>query len=79
MILVSAGNTISDYFGNKSISTSGKPQMAFYGTLSAQIFNILIGMGINLFFAEGQKFNLFSSKDQNDKSPQFLKIVFFFS
>lgn len=62
MTLLALGNTLADLFANGSLSSLGFAVMACTGTISGQFFNLIFGLGLNLFFgtAEGPiEFKLF--------------------
>lgn len=41
------GNTLSDFFANSSLASLGYGVMACTGSISGQLFNLLIGFGLN--------------------------------
>lgn len=57
------GNSLQDYFSNPNMSKKGFGIMAVSGTIAGQLFNLLIGFGLNLVkgcWQSGKvEFNLF--------------------
>ena len=50
-LLLSAGNTVGDYFGNGALAKNGEHVMALVASYSCQIFNNFIGFSASLFAA----------------------------
>lgn len=50
-LLLSAGNTVGDYFGNAALAKSGEEIMAMMGVYSGQLFNCFVGFGATVFAA----------------------------
>ena len=50
-LLLSAGNTVGDYFGNAALAKNGEHVMALVAAYSGQIFNNFIGFSASLFAA----------------------------
>ena len=50
-LLLSAGNTVGDYFGNAALAKQGQEVMACVAAYSGQIFNNFIGFSASLFAA----------------------------
>lgn len=50
MLILSVGNSISDLFSNGAIAASGGEIMALLGAMSSQVFNMYLGLSLNLFF-----------------------------
>ena len=50
-LLLSAGNTVGDYFGNAALAKNGESVMALVAAYSGQIFNNFIGFSASLFAA----------------------------
>ena len=50
-ILLSAGNTIGDFFGNAALAKTGEPIMGAIASYSGQIFNNFIGFSCNVLAA----------------------------
>lgn len=46
--LIAVGNSLQDYFANASMSRLGYGVMAVTGTVAGQLFNFLIGFGLNM-------------------------------
>lgn len=46
--IMAIGNSLGDLYNNSSLSSLGLAVMACTGTISGQLFNLLIGLGINL-------------------------------
>ena len=46
--LIAIGNSLQDYFANSSMSALGYGVMAVTGTIAGQLFNFLIGFGLNM-------------------------------
>jgi Ca2+/Na+ antiporter len=46
--LLAFGNTLADLFANASLSSLGYAVMACTGTISGQVFNLIIGLGLNM-------------------------------
>lgn len=46
--LLAVGNSLGDLYNNSSLSKIGLAVMACTGTISGQLFNLLIGFGLNL-------------------------------
>ena len=44
-LLLSAGNTVGDFFGNGALAKSGEEVMAMMGVYSGQLFNNFVGFG----------------------------------
>lgn len=68
------GNTLADFFANSSLSALGYGVMACTGSIAGQLFNLLMGLPLNVFSAtsgkEGKKadFNLTDwSEGREDK------------
>lgn len=62
-ILLSAGNTIGDFFGNGALAKAGEPVMGAIASYSGQIFNNFIGFSVNVLSAAGigdTKFDIFA-------------------
>lgn len=69
-ILLSAGNTIGDFFGNAALAKAGEGLMGAFATYSGQIFNNYIGfsLSINAATAMGETdFDIFGKNKPNDK------------
>jgi sodium/potassium/calcium exchanger 6 len=47
--LLAVGNSLGDLFNNSSLASQGFAVMACTGTISGQLFNLLIGFGLSLF------------------------------
>lgn len=47
-LLLSAGNTVGDYFGNAALAKSGEEVMAMMGVYSGQLFNNFVGFGATM-------------------------------
>jgi sodium/potassium/calcium exchanger 6 len=50
-LLLSAGNTVGDYFGNGALAKTGEEIMAMMGVYSGQLFNNFVGFGATMFAA----------------------------
>jgi sodium/potassium/calcium exchanger 6 len=50
-LLLSAGNTVGDFFGNGALAKAGEPLMAMMGVYSGQLFNNFVGFGAVMFAA----------------------------
>jgi len=50
-LLLSAGNTVGDYFGNGALAKAGEEIMAMMGVYSGQLFNNFVGFGAVMFAA----------------------------
>lgn len=50
-LLLSAGNTIGDFFGNAALAKAGEPIMGAIAAYSGQIFNNFIGFSVNVLSA----------------------------
>jgi Ca2+/Na+ antiporter len=50
-LLLSAGNTVGDYFGNAALAKNGESVMALVAAYSGQTFNNFIGFSASLFAA----------------------------
>ena len=50
-LLLSAGNTVGDFFGNGALAKAGEPIMAMMGVYSGQLFNNFVGFGAVMFAA----------------------------
>ena len=50
-LLLSAGNTVGDYFGNGALAKTGESVMAMMGVYSGQLFNNFVGFGAVMFAA----------------------------
>jgi sodium/potassium/calcium exchanger 6 len=48
-LLLSAGNTVGDYFGNGALAKTGEEIMAMMGVYSGQLFNNFVGFGAVMF------------------------------
>ncbi len=62
-LILSAGNSITDYFSNGALAKANEPIMAVMACYSGQIFNNFIGFSINLFIRLQNKdynFNIFN-------------------
>lgn len=46
--LLALGNTLADLFANASLSSLGFSVMACTGTISGQVFNLILGLGLNM-------------------------------
>ena len=60
-ILLSAGNNVSDYFGNAALSKAGEPVMGALACFSGPIFNNYVGYGLAILggLATNDKFDIF--------------------
>ena len=61
-LLLSAGNTIGDYFGNAALAKAGEAVMGAVASYSGQIFNNFIGFTVNVLAAtkeEETSFDIF--------------------
>jgi solute carrier family 24 (sodium/potassium/calcium exchanger), member 6 len=45
--ILGIGNSLSDFFANSSLASLGYGVMACTGSISGQLFNLLIGFGLN--------------------------------
>ena len=46
--LLAVGNTLADLFANSSLSSLGFSVMACTGAISGQVFNLIVGLGLNM-------------------------------
>lgn len=61
-LLLSAGNSLSDFFGNAALAIQGETVMATMAAYSGQIFNIFVGLTMNVLVStqnENTKFDIF--------------------
>lgn len=61
-LLLSAGNSLSDFFGNAALAIQGETVMAAMAAYSGQIFNIFVGLTMNVLVStqnENDKFDIF--------------------
>lgn len=58
-LLLSAGNTVGDYFGNGALAKSGEEVMAMMGVYSGQMFNNFVGFGATMAAATAKGFTNF--------------------
>lgn len=67
-ILLSAGNTIGDFFGNGALSKAGSPVMAGIASYSGQIFNNFIGFSVNIVgsISTNIEFDIFALGTEKD-------------
>lgn len=71
-ILLSAGNTIGDLFGNAALAKAGEGLMGAFGSYSGQIFNNYIGFSVSVFQSykiKDTRFDIFGL--QRDKTQPF--------
>ena len=79
-ILLSAGNTVGDFFGNASLAKAGSEVMGAFASYSGQLFNNYVGFGLIILFGAftgNTKFDLFAqdyyqemgNEDQSIKIP----------
>lgn len=56
--LLAWGNSVGDYFSNSAVSKQGFAVMAVTGCFSGQLFNLLVGFGLNILRAtlRGEKY-----------------------
>lgn len=62
-ILLSAGNTVGDFFGNASLAKAGSEVMGAFASYSGQLFNNYVGFGLIILFGAftgNTKFDLFA-------------------
>lgn len=52
-LLLSAGNSLGDFFGNAALAMQGETVMAAMAAYSGQIFNIFVGLSMNVLVAAG--------------------------
>ena len=76
MLVLSVGNSVSDLFSNGAISASGGDVMAFFGAFASQLFNMFLGISLNIFFgAEKTGFDIFGfQKKSSSLDSQLIKI-----
>lgn len=77
-ILLSAGNTIGDFFGNAALAKAGEGVMGAFATYSGQIFNNFIGFAVSTFSATQIKetgFDIFGIYKQRNLRHYFLMCV----
>ena len=68
-LLLSAGNTVGDFFGNGALAKNGEHVMALVAAYSGQIFNNFIGFSASLFAATqagNVEFDIFALDYGND-------------
>jgi Ca2+/Na+ antiporter len=78
-LLLSAGNTVGDYFGNAALAKAGEPVMGALAAYSGVIFNNFIGFSINVFSSatiDDTNFDIFAldyykSEDADVKPPPY--------
>ena len=75
-ILLSAGNTIGDFFGNGALSKAGESVMGAIASYSGQIFNNFVGFSFNILgsMSVSDSFDIFAAnrwegKDPNEEVP----------
>lgn len=87
--LMAIGNSLGDLYNNSSLSSIGLAVMACTGTISGQVFNLLLGFGINLLrqtwrahgtnkvddHYEVVEFNLFYATTAQDKKSGIFTIT----
>ena len=81
MVVVSAGNTIGDYFANGSLADMGNETMAFLASFSGQTFNLLVGFWFNLILRNNNDFDIFgwNGKAGPTSSNVCLRLLFMFA
>ena len=67
-ILLSAGNTVGDFFGNAALARAGEEVMATMATYSVQIFNMILGFSFNVLISMKvtDEFDLFNRHKKAD-------------
>lgn len=87
--LMAIGNSLGDFYNNSSLSSIGLAVMACTGTISGQVFNLLLGFGINLLrqtwrahgtdkvqlFQKVVEFNLFHATDPDEKKSAIFTVT----
>lgn len=71
-ILLSAGNTIGDFFGNGALAKAGEAVMGGFATYSGQIFNNYVGFSLSIYSASkiDTSFDIFGlHKPKNETLP----------
>lgn len=70
-ILLSAGNTIGDLFGNAALAKAGEDLMGTMASYSGQIFNNYIGFSFNIWrsLSISKDFDLFNRFGESTKIP----------
>jgi sodium/potassium/calcium exchanger 6 len=66
-LLLSAGNCLGDFFGNAALAMQGETVMAAMASYSGQIFNIFVGLSMNVLVATGKgntEFDIFGLKEK---------------
>ena len=70
-ILLSAGNTIGDFFGNGALSKAGESVMGAIASYSGQIFNNFVGFSFNILgsLSVSDSFDIFAQNRYKDAQP----------
>lgn len=70
-ILLSAGNTIGDFFGNGALAKGGASVMGAMASYSGQIFNNFIGFSFNILggLSKSDEFDIFALDRNKDVKP----------
>lgn len=65
-LLLSAGNSLGDFFGNAALAMQGETVMAAMAAYSGQIFNIFVGLTMNVLVArlnDNEQFDIFGQDE----------------
>ena len=65
-LLLSAGNSLGDFFGNAALAMQGETVMAAMAAYSGQIFNIFVGLTMNVLVArmnDNENFDIFGQDE----------------
>ena len=63
MIVISIGNCIGDLFSGIALAKLGDGLIAFLSTFSGQIFNVYMGIAINMIISKNYHFSIFEGQD----------------
>ncbi len=78
-LLLSAGNTIGDFFGNAALAKAGEPIMGAMASYSGQIFNNFIGFSASVLASSNagySDFNVFYLGNNNITNSESMKCYF---
>ena len=69
-MLLSAGNTIGDFFGNGALAKAGSAVMGGIASYSGQIFNNFVGFAVTIVASQDFDFDIFTLNDNGEDAPE---------
>lgn len=81
VVVLSAGNTVGDFFTNGALADLGNEAMALLACFSSQSFSLLVGFWVTLLLRKTNDFDLFGWKSATGPSPVqiCMRILFVFA